>query len=144
MAVHEGGKVKLVLEDQKGAVQSVEVFDFKNTSGVTLGIFNTDESITSFAHTCFKYALEKKFPLYFTTKNTILKTYDGRFKNIFEGLYESTYKEQFKSNGVWFEHKLIDDMVAYCVKSEGGYHPRLRLTRTDDQCSLPPRRQHPH
>lgn len=120
--INQGGKVKLVHENQDGSVSStIEVFDFKQKNGVTLGIFNTDESITAFAHSSFKYAIERKYPLYFTTKNTILKAYDGRFKNIFENLYETTYKEEFKKNGIWFEHKLIDDMVAYCVKSEGGY-----------------------
>ena len=86
-----------------------------------MGIFNTDESINSFANACFKYALERKFPLYITTKNTILKTYDGKFKTIFEGLYASTYKTEFEAKKLEFEHKLIDDMVAYSVKSEGGY-----------------------
>ena len=122
LQVNHGGKVKMVLENTDGSVaQTVEVFDFKNKNGVTLGIFNTDESITAFAHASFKYALERNYPLYFTTKNTILKAYDGRFKNIFEDMYEKVYKEDFKKQGIWFEHKLIDDMVAYCVKSEGGY-----------------------
>jgi isocitrate dehydrogenase len=117
----KGSKVKLVLEEEGGVTKTLEVFDFKNTGGVTLGIFNTDESITSFAHASFKYALDRKLPLYFTTKNTILKQYDGRFKNIFEAMYEKEYRTQFEKEGVWFEHKLIDDMVAYSVKSEGGY-----------------------
>jgi isocitrate dehydrogenase len=122
ISVNNGGKVKLVLEGADGSViQSVDINNFGQNGGVTMGIFNTDESINSFAHACFKYALERNYPLYFTTKNTILKAYDGRFKNIFEGLYETTYKEQFKSKNIWFEHKLIDDMVAYSVKSEGGY-----------------------
>ena len=120
--VNHGGKVKLVLEAEDGTItQSIDVNDFKSGTGVSLAIFNTDESITSFAHASFKYALERNYPLYFTTKNTILKAYDGRFKNIFEDLYEKQYKEDFKKQGIWFEHKLIDDMVAYCVKSEGGY-----------------------
>jgi isocitrate dehydrogenase len=84
-------------------------------------MYNTDNSIDSFAHSCFKYALEREYPLYFTTKNTILKKYDGRFKNIFESLYESTYKTDFEAKKIWFEHKLIDDMVAYSTKSDGGY-----------------------
>jgi isocitrate dehydrogenase len=119
-AVPQGSKVKLVLE-QNGETKELEVFDFKNTAGVAMGIFNTDESINAFAHSCFKYALQRGLPLYMSTKNTILKTYDGRFKNIFEGLYDSQYKPEFESNKIWFEHKLIDDMVAYSVKSEGGY-----------------------
>jgi isocitrate dehydrogenase len=86
-----------------------------------MGIFNTDESINAFAHSCFKYAHQRGLPLYMSTKNTILKTYDGRLKNIFEGLYDSQYKPEFEGKKIWFEHKLIDDMVAYSVKSEGGY-----------------------
>lgn len=117
-----GGKVKLVLENNDGTVaKTLEVFNFKDKSGIALGIFNTDESISSFAHASFKYALERNYPLYFTTKNTILKSYDGRFKNIFQEIYEKNYVEEFKQKGIWYEHKLIDDMVAYSVKSEGGY-----------------------
>lgn len=121
LIINNGGKVKLVLEGNNGESQSVDVFDFKDKGGVTLGMFNTDESINSFAHASFKYALERKYPLYFTTKNTILKGYDGRFKNIFQELYDKHYKLEFEKNGLWYEHKLIDDMVAYCVKSDGGY-----------------------
>lgn len=122
LIAEHGGKVKLVLENSDGTVEkSIEVVDFKDKAGISLAIFNTDESITSFAHASFKYALDRNYPLYFTTKNTILKSYDGRFKNIFEELYEKTYAAEFKKKGIWFEHKLIDDMVAYSVKSEGGY-----------------------
>jgi isocitrate dehydrogenase len=121
LQVPKGGKVKLVLEENGVDTKTLEVFDFKNTAGVSLGIFNTDESINSFAHASFKYALERKLPLYMTTKNTILKAYDGRFKNIFEGMYTDIYQKDFEKDGIWFEHKLIDDMVAYSVKSEGGY-----------------------
>jgi isocitrate dehydrogenase len=84
-------------------------------------MYNTDESIYGFAHSCFKYALQRGYPLYMTTKNTILKTYDGRFKNIFEELYNSTYEKEYKEKKLWYEHRLIDDMVAYSVKAEGGY-----------------------
>lgn len=112
----------MVYESKDGKIEKeLEVYNFKNGGGVAMGIFNTDESINSFAHACFKYALERKYPLYVTTKNTILKTYDGKFKTIFEGLYTSTYKNDFESQKLEFEHKLIDDMVAYSVKSEGGY-----------------------
>ncbi len=114
-----GGKIKLVLEGQDN--KTVDVIDFKDKAGISLAIFNTDESITGFAHSSFKYALERNYPLYFTTKNTILKGYDGRFKNIFQNLYDTQYKTEFEKKGLWYEHKLIDDMVAYCVKSEGGY-----------------------
>jgi len=118
----QGGKLKLVLEsnDKNSTKTELLVHDFKG-EGVGMAMFNTDESITGFAHSCFKYALEKNYPLFFTTKNTILKVYDGRFKNIFEELYRTQYQKTFEERKLYFEHRLIDDMVAYCVKSEGGY-----------------------
>lgn len=96
------------------------VNEFKG-AGVALGMFNTDASIVDFAHASFKYALGRKYPLYLSTKNTILKRYDGRFKDIFQEIYERDYKSQFEAAGIWYEHRLIDDMVAYCMKSEGGF-----------------------
>lgn len=90
-------------------------------AGVTLGMFNTDESIEAFAHASFKYALQRNYPLYLSTKNTILKAYDGRFKDIFQQIYDSHYKAQFDAKKIWYEHRLIDDMVAYAIKSEGGF-----------------------
>ena len=86
-----------------------------------MGMYNTDESITGFAHECLKYALSRNFPCYLTTKNTILKKYDGRFKNIFQEVYEKDYETQYKAAGLWYEHRLIDDMVAYAIKSNGGF-----------------------
>lgn len=86
-----------------------------------MGMYNTDESIRGFAHSSFKYALERNYPLYLSTKNTILKRYDGRFKDIFQEIYEAEYAEQFKAKGLWYEHRLIDDMVAYAIKSNGGF-----------------------
>lgn len=103
-----------------GAEQSFEVFDFKG-SGVMMAMYNTDESIIGFAHASFKYAQQRNYPLYMSTKNTIMKKYDGRFKDIFEEIYQSDYKEYFEANGLWYEHRLIDDMVAYAVKSNGGF-----------------------
>ena len=76
-----------------------------------MAMYNTDESIIDFAHSSFKYALQRKFPLYMSTKNTILKAYDGRFKDIFAEIYEKEYEAQFKAAGIWYEHRLIDDMV---------------------------------
>jgi isocitrate dehydrogenase len=116
ISINKPGKLKLVFEGEDGTVESIDVHDFKSgteneTGGVGLSMFNTEYSITSFAHACFKYAIERNYPLYFTTKNTILKKYDGGFKNIFENLYESTYKKEFESRKLWYEHKLIDDMV---------------------------------
>lgn len=86
-----------------------------------MGMYNTEESIDGFAHSCFKYALARNYPLYLTTKNTILKKYDGQFKDIFQKIYEKTYKAEFEAKKLWYEHRLIDDMVAYMIKSEGGY-----------------------
>lgn len=80
-----------------------------------------DDSIVDFAHSSFKYALDRSYPLYMSTKNTILKKYDGRFKDIFEEIYRKDYKKDFQSKGLWYEHRLIDDMVAQVMKSDGGY-----------------------
>eukprot|EP00461_Guttulinopsis_vulgaris_P001089 UN01089 len=98
---------------------TTKVYDFKGP-GVLMGMYNTEESITGFAHSAFNYALMKKAPLYLSTKNTILKKYDGRFKDIFENIYETQYKQRFADAGISYEHRLIDDMVAYALKSEGG------------------------
>lgn len=97
------------------------VFDFKESGGVAMGMYNTDASITDFAHSSFQFALQKEWPLYLSTKNTILKKYDGRFKDIFQEIYDATYKAQFEAKKIWYEHRLIDDMVAYAMKSEGGF-----------------------
>jgi len=86
-----------------------------------MGMYNTDESISGFAHSCFQFALDKKWPLYLSTKNTILKKYDGRFKDIFQDIYETNFKAKFEANKIWYEHRLIDDMVAYMLKSSGGF-----------------------
>jgi len=86
-----------------------------------MGMYNTDESISAFAHASFKYALERNYPCYMSTKNTIMKKYDGRFKDIFQEIFDKDYKEAFDKQGLWYEHRLIDDMVAYAVKSDGGF-----------------------
>jgi len=103
-----------------GKATEFEVYQFKGP-GVIMGMYNTDESIEAFAHACFHYALNRNYPLYLSTKNTILKRYDGRFKDIFQEIYEKTYKKEFESRKLWYEHRLIDDMVAYCIKSNGGF-----------------------
>lgn len=90
-------------------------------AGVALGMFNTDSSILNFAHASFKFALSRELPMYLSTKNTILKEYDGRFKDIFQEIYDTMYKKMFEAKGIWYEHRLIDDMVAYAVKSDGGF-----------------------
>ncbi|XP_023215828.1 isocitrate dehydrogenase [NADP] cytoplasmic-like [Centruroides sculpturatus] len=84
-------------------------------------MYNTDKSITDFAYSSFEYALSVNYPLYLSTKNTILKKYDGRFKDIFQEIYDKEYKQKFESKGIWYEHRLIDDMVAQALKSEGGF-----------------------
>lgn len=104
-----------------GEKQEFQVFDFKGAGGVALSMYNTDESIRAFADASMNTAYEKKWPLYLSTKNTILKKYDGRFKDIFQEVYEASWKSKFEAAGIWYEHRLIDDMVAYALKSEGGY-----------------------
>uniref|UniRef100_A0A1I8EC69 Iso_dh domain-containing protein n=1 Tax=Wuchereria bancrofti TaxID=6293 RepID=A0A1I8EC69_WUCBA len=98
-----------------------DVFTFTKSGGVIMGMYNTDESITDFAHCCFQYAISKKLPLYLSTKNTILKRYDGRFKDIFKDVYLKNYENDFKKLNIWYEHRLIDDMVAQVLKSAGGF-----------------------
>lgn len=116
------GEVTITYKDSKGVVQKEEtVYNFKDGGGVAMAMYNTDKSIFDFAHSCMKYSLQKKWPLYLSTKNTILKKYDGRFKDIFMEVYQKDYKSQFEAAGVWYEHRLIDDMVAYAMKSEGGF-----------------------
>jgi len=106
-------------DDGKNDMEHV-VYEYKG-AGVALGMFNTDASIIDFAHASLKYALMRKLPLYLSTKNTILKKYDGRFKDIFQEIYEAEYRKDYEANGIWYEHRLIDDMVAYAMKSEGGF-----------------------
>jgi isocitrate dehydrogenase len=119
--VTKPGKFNLTFTPADGSSkQEIEVFDFKS-GGVAMGMYNTDESITGFAHSCFQYAIMKKYPLYMSTKNTILKRYDGRFKDIFEDLFQKHYKKDFDNLKIWYEHRLIDDMVAQMLKSEGGF-----------------------
>jgi len=96
------------------------VYDFEG-NGVALSMYNTDESIEGFARSCFNLALTKKWPLYLSTKNTILKKYDGRFKDIFEEIYQKDFKAAFQEAGIVYEHRLIDDMVASAMKWSGGY-----------------------
>jgi isocitrate dehydrogenase len=118
---HGKGRLKISFTPDDGsAEQSQEVFHFDG-DGVALAMFNTDESIFGFAHSCFKVALDRRWPLYLSTKNTILKEYDGRFKDIFQHVYEQEYKNQFAELGIVYEHKLIDDMVASVLKWNGAF-----------------------
>uniref|UniRef100_A0A672JSF9 Isocitrate dehydrogenase [NADP] n=1 Tax=Salarias fasciatus TaxID=181472 RepID=A0A672JSF9_SALFA len=119
--VNQPGKFKMVFCPADGSKQlEWEVYDFED-GGCGMGMYNTDDSITGFAHSCFQYAIQKKWPLYMSTKNTILKAYDGRFKDIFEEIFEKNYKQEFANLKIWYEHRLIDDMVAQVLKSSGGF-----------------------
>jgi isocitrate dehydrogenase len=116
------GSFDIVFTPADGSEKKVyHVFDFKGAGGVLLGMYNTDESIRGFANSCMQFALAKKWPLYLSTKNTILKQYDGRFKDIFQEIYEASYEAEYKKNGIWYEHRLIDDMVAFALKTDGGF-----------------------
>lgn len=114
------GKLTITFVGENGEKIEKEVYNFKGP-GVALSMYNTDESIKGFAHSCFNMALSKKWPLYFSSKNTILKKYDGRFKDIFEEIYQADYKKKFESLGITYEHRLIDDMVASALKWNGNF-----------------------
>lgn len=115
------GKLTLTFQPADGSpATSWNVYDFEG-DGVALSMYNTDESIEGFARSCFNLALQKKWPLYFSSKNTILKKYDGRFKDIFQSVYEKDYASAFKEAGITYEHRLIDDMVASALKWSGGF-----------------------
>lgn len=114
------GKLTVKFEGDDGTVQEFEVYNFKG-DGVALAMYNTDESIRGFANACFNQALIKKWPLYLSTKNTILKKYDGRFKDIFEEVYQIAFKSKFEAAGITYEHRLIDDMVAAALKWNGNF-----------------------
>merc|ERR1711998_290196 len=102
--------------------QVLEVFnEFPSDGGCALSMYNTKESISGFAHSSFQVGLSKRWPVYLSTKNTILKKYDGLFKDIFQEIYETNYKSKFEKTGIWYEHRLIDDMVAQVLKSSGGF-----------------------
>ncbi|XP_065877564.1 isocitrate dehydrogenase [NADP] [Euphorbia lathyris] len=115
------GKLKMVFVPENGdSPMELDIYDFKGP-GVALAMYNVDQSIQAFAESSMSLAFEKKWPLYLSTKNTILKKYDGRFKDLFQEVYEEKWKDKFEEHSIWYEHRLIDDMVAYCLKSEGGY-----------------------
>ena len=114
------GKLTMTFTGEDGETQSWEVFNFRG-DGVAMAMYNTDESIYGFARSSFQMALTKKYPLYMSTKNTILKAYDGRFKDIFQEVYENEFREAFQKAGITYEHRLIDDMVASAMKWHGGF-----------------------
>ena len=114
------GKLTIKFEGEDGQVIEHEVYNFKG-DGVALAMYNTEESIRGFAHSCFNQAISKGWPLYLSTKNTILKKYDGRFKDIFQEIYETEYKAKMDGMGITYEHRLIDDMVASALKWNGNF-----------------------
>ncbi len=115
------GKLTITFEPEGGGTPTKhEVYNFKG-DGVAMAMYNTDESISGFARSCFNTALDKKWPLYFSSKNTILKKYDGRFKEIFEDIYQKEFKEKYATAGITYEHRLIDDMVASALKWNGAF-----------------------
>ena len=118
------GKGKLTMTfipEGGGEPTEWEVYNFEGEGGVAMSMYNTDESIYGFARSCMNQALSKGWPLYLSTKNTILKAYDGRFKDIFQEVFENEFKAQFVAAGITYEHRLIDDMVAAAMKWNGGF-----------------------
>jgi isocitrate dehydrogenase len=116
------GKLVLSFRPRDGSEPiELEVFDFPEGGGIAMAMYNLDDSIRDFARASFRYGLDRGFPVYMSTKNTILKTYDGRFKDLFEEVFDSEFKADFDAAGLTYEHRLIDDMVAAALKWEGGY-----------------------
>lgn len=130
------GTLEMVFTPKGGEPERIKVFDFNEEGGVAQTQYNTDESIRGFAHASFKLALSKSLPLFMSTKNTILKKYDGRFKDIFQEVYEKDYASQFEEKKIYYEHRLIDDMVAQMMKSSGGYIMALKNYDGDVQSDI--------
>ncbi|MET0597637.1 MAG: NADP-dependent isocitrate dehydrogenase, partial [Mesorhizobium sp.] len=114
------GKLTIKFVGEDGQTIEHEVFDAPS-SGVAMAMYNLDDSIRDFAHASLNYGLQRGYPVYLSTKNTILKSYDGRFKDIFQEVYESEFEARFKEKKIWYEHRLIDDMVASSLKWSGGF-----------------------
>ncbi len=121
MKIKEQGTLKMVFTPKDGGdPEEWEIFDFPS-SGVAMGMYNLDESIEGFARSSFNYGLLQNYPVYMSTKNTILKQYDGRFIEIFQRVFDEEFKAEFDKRELWYEHRLIDDMVAQAIKSKGGF-----------------------
>lgn len=121
MKIDQPGTMKMVFTPKDGGdVQEWEIYDFPS-KGVAMGMYNLDESIEGFARSSFNYGLLQNYPVYMSTKNTILKQYDGRFIEIFQRIYDAEFKAEFEKRELWYEHRLIDDMVAQAIKSKGGF-----------------------
>jgi len=120
--VDRAGKLEVKFTPSDGSAPiNREVFVFGNDGGVALTMYNTNKSIADFARSCFAYAYDRGEPLYMTTKNTILKAYDGQFKDTFQAIYDKDWKAKYEAKKIWYEHRLIDDMVAQSLKSDGGF-----------------------
>ena len=117
----KGSKLFLKVVEKNGQTTEHEVVEYKDSDGIAMAMYNTDKSITDFAYSCFNLALQKKWPLYMSTKDTILKIYDKKFVDIFAKIYEEEFKDKFSAANIWYEHRLIDDMVAFALKNEGGF-----------------------
>jgi isocitrate dehydrogenase len=115
------GTLKMSFIPENGETKEWTVYNFEGDGGVAMSMYNTDESIYGFAHSCMNQAITKSWPLYLSTKNTILKAYDGRFKDIFQEVFEEHYADKFAAAGITYEHRLIDDMVAAAMKWNGGF-----------------------
>ena len=120
MQISKPGKLYMKFVDENGETEEQEVFEFKN-DGVALSMYNIDESIKGFARACFNYGLKLEWPVYLSTKDTILKKYDGRFKDLFQQIYDSEFKDKFESKNIIYEHRLIDDLVASAMKWNGKF-----------------------
>ena len=119
--IDKPGKLKMIFEPEDGSKEIVkEVYEFQS-SGVAMTMYNIDHSIIDFARACFNYGLTLNWPVYLSTKNTILKNYDGRFKDLFQKIFDEEYKDKFKKKNIFYEHRLIDDMVASSLKWEGEF-----------------------
>lgn len=115
-----GSRLFLKVMPESGEPTEFEIHRFEG-DGAALGIFNTDDSITGFARSCMNYALERAYPVYLGTKNTELEHYDGSFKRIFEEVYAAEFKDRFEARGISFEHRMVDELAAFAIKSDGGF-----------------------
>jgi isocitrate dehydrogenase len=121
MVVDRPGELTMTFTPKDGSAPIThKIFEFE-APGVAMGMYNLDDSIIGFARSCFNYGLKVGYPVLLSTKNTIMKKYDGRFKDLFQKVYEEEFKAEFEKVGLWYEHRLIDDLVAYAIKSNGGF-----------------------
>ncbi|MGI9461547.1 MAG: NADP-dependent isocitrate dehydrogenase [Alphaproteobacteria bacterium] len=134
--IDTAGEVTLCFKPKNGGAAVTKLIHNFDDSGVVMGMFNIDSLIADFARACFHYGLQKNYSVYFSTKNTILKIYDGRFKNIFQDIYEKEFQQEYVKRGLFYEHRLIDDMVAYTVKNSGGYIWALKNYDGDVQSDM--------